>query len=203
MAAVAPVGGPTDGALAHYYDRWADDYEQNMLSWGYLVPAVTAWFIGALIEDRTTPILDAGAGTGLMGELLATLGYSRIIGIDISPKMLARARTKSVYRDLHEMELGRKLGFSTDAFSGTVATGVFAAGHAPPESLDELVRVTSAGAPIIFSVRTDVYETAFGAKQRALESDGKWERVDETCPFSALPLGHPELKVQVFAYRVR
>lgn len=189
--------------VAALYDRWAEDYEQSMLSWGYLTPAVTAWFIGALIQDRAGPVLDAGAGTGLMGELLATLGYSRITGIDISTKMLSRARTKSVYRELREMELGRELGFSTDTFSGTVVTGVFAAGHAPPESLDELVRVTRIGAPIIFSVRTDVYESAFKAKQRALESDGRWEQVDETRPFSHLPLEDPELKLQVFAYRVR
>ncbi|MBA3420842.1 MAG: class I SAM-dependent methyltransferase [Thermoleophilaceae bacterium] len=189
--------------VAELYDHWADDYEQSILSWGYLTPAVTSWFVGRFVEDRGAPVLDAGAGTGLMGDVLATLGYSDLVAIDISENMLAHARGKGVYRQTGRMELGQELDFPTGAFAAVVATGVFAAGHAPPESLDELARVTRNGGSVIFSVRTDVLEDTFGATLERLEEEGRWERLDETRPFSHLPLEDPELKLQVFAYRVR
>lgn len=189
--------------VAELYDHWADDYEQSVLSWGYLTPAVTSGLVGRFVEDRAAPVLDAGAGTGLMGEVLATLGYSDLVAIDISEKMLAHAQGKGVYRDVSPMELGQELDFPTGAFAAVVATGVFAAGHAPPESLDELVRVTRGGGSVIFSVRTDVLDDAFGPTQDRLEAEGRWERLDQTLPFSHFPLENPELKLQVFAYRVR
>ena len=189
--------------IADLYDRWADDYEESILAWGYLTPAVTSWFIGCFVEDKTASVLDAGAGTGLMGDVLAALGYSDVTAIDISEKMLAHARGKGVYREVRRMELGRDLDLPTGAFAAVVATGVFAAGHAPSESLDELTRVTRPGGAVIFSVSTDVYEDAFGPRQERLEAEGKWERVGETRPFSHLPLEDPELQLQVFAYRVR
>ena len=101
------------------------------------------------------------------------------------------------------MELGRQLDFPTDAFSAVVSTGVFAAGHAPPESFEELIRITRAGGHMIFSVRTDVYEDGgFKDKQEALEREGRWQLVEATDPFSHLRFEDPELKVRVFVYRV-
>ncbi|HZC18358.1 MAG TPA: class I SAM-dependent methyltransferase, partial [Rubrobacteraceae bacterium] len=150
------------------------------------------------------PIFDAGAGSGLMGVVLAPLGYGDIIGIDISPEMLELARKKGVYKELHQMELGGRLDFPDDAFAAVVSTGVFAAGHAPPESFEDLIRLTRAGGYLIFSVRTDVYEEGgFREKQEALEREGRWRLVEATEPFSHLRFEDPELKVRVFAYQVR
>ena len=88
-------------------------------------------------------MLDAGVGTGITGEVLTLLGYGDLIGIDVSRNMLEYARKKGVYRDLQEMELGAgSEDLPSDAFAAVVAIGVFAAGHAPPECLDELIRTT-------------------------------------------------------------
>jgi predicted TPR repeat methyltransferase len=45
-------------------------------------------------------ILDAGCGTGLVGELLRPHAR-RLIGIDMSDSMLAQARQKKLYDELH------------------------------------------------------------------------------------------------------
>jgi predicted TPR repeat methyltransferase len=190
---------------AEIYDNWAEDYERNVLSYGYATPAVTAWFFGRYVrpEDETM-VLDAGAGTGLMGEILAPLGYHDLIGIDISQKMLEFARTKGVYKKLRQMELGGHLDLPTDTFSAVVSTGVFAAGHAPPESFEELIRTTKPDGHVIFSVRTDVYvDGGFKDKQAALEKEGRWQLVEMSDPFSHLRFEDPELKARVFAYQVR
>jgi predicted TPR repeat methyltransferase len=189
---------------AELYDNWAEDYEQSILSWGYATPAVAAGFFGRYVQPKEGAVLDAGAGTGMMGEILAPLGYQDLVGIDISANMLELARKKGMYKELRQMELGGQLDLPTDAFSAVVSTGVFAAGHAPPESFEELIRTTKSGGHMIFSVRTDVYEEGgFKDKQEALEREGKWQLVEATDPFSHLRFEDPELKVRVFVYQVR
>ena len=190
--------------VAEIYDNWAEDYEQRILSYGYSTPAVTAGFFGRYVKPEDGAVLDAGAGTGITGAVLEPLGYRDLVGIDISPNMLELARKKGVYKDLLRMELGGPLDFPSDAFAAIVSTGVFAAGHAPPESFEELIRVSKPGGYVIFSVRTDVYvEGGFKQKQKALEREGRWQLVEVTEPFSHLRFEDPELKVRVFAYRVR
>ena len=190
--------------VAEIYDNWAEDYERRILGYGYSTPAVTAWFFGRYVRPEDGPVLDAGAGSGMMGQVLAPHGYQELVGIDVSHNMLELARRKGVYGDLRQMELGGPLDFPTDAFSAVVAAGVFAAGHAPPESFEELIRVTRPGGHVIFSVRTDVYEEGgFKDKQEALEGEGRWRLVEASEPFSHLRFEDPNLKVQVFAYQVR
>src|ERR687896_7927 len=93
--------------------------------------------------------------------------------VDVSRDMLEYAREKGVYRELRQMELGGRLDLPSDAFAAVVAAGVFAAGHAPPESFEDLIRVTKPGGYLIFSVRTDVYlDGSFKEKQEALEKKG-------------------------------
>ncbi len=189
---------------AELYDSWAEDYERRVSSWGYITPAVAAWFLGRYVAPEDGTVLDAGAGTGLMGLVLAPLGYRDLIGIDVSGDMLEYAREKGVYRELRQMELGGRLDLPSDAFAAVVAAGVFAAGHAPPESFEDLIRVTKRGGYVIFSVRTDVYlEGGFKEKQEALEKEDRWQLVGTSEPFAHLRFEDPDLKVQVFAYRVR
>jgi predicted TPR repeat methyltransferase len=189
---------------AALYDAWAEDYEQRILSWGYLSPAVTTGFVGRYAKPGDGTVLDAGAGTGMMGEILTPLGYRDLVGIDLAPNMLELARNKGVYKDLRQMELGRQLDLPSDAFAAVIAVGVFAAGHAPPESLEELIRTTKPGGHVIFSVNTNAYEDGGGFKvrQEAFEREERWQLVERTEPFSHLPFKDPELKVRVFAYRV-
>ena len=185
------------------YDSWAEDYERSVLSWGYATPAVATWFLGRYVNPKDGMLLDAGAGTGMMGEVLAPLGYRDLVGIDLALNMLEIARKKGIYKELRQMELGRQLDFPSDAFAAVVAAGVFAAGHAPPESFEELIRVTKPGGYLIFSVRTDVYlDGSFKEKQEALEKKGWWQLVETSDPFAHLRFRDPDLKVQVFAYRV-
>jgi predicted TPR repeat methyltransferase len=188
---------------AELYDSWAEDYERRVSSWGYITPAVVAWFLGRYVTPEDGTVLDAGAGTGLMGLVLAPLGYRDLIGIDVARDMLEYAREKGVYRDLRQMELGGRLDLPSEAFAAVVAAGVFAAGHAPPESFEDLIRVTKPGGYVIFSVRTDVYlEGGFKEKQEALQREERWQLVETSEPFAHLRFEDPDLKVQVFAYRV-
>jgi hypothetical protein len=67
-----------------------------------------------------------------------------------------------------------------------------------------LIRVTKLGGHLVFSVRTDVYlDGGFKEKQEALEREERWQLVEMTEPYAHLRFEDPDLKVRVFAYRVR
>ena len=189
--------------LAEGYDAWAKDYDQDVLSFGYKIPAIMTGLIGRYVDINTGPILDAGVGTGILGETLALMGYKDLIGIDLSQGMLEVARKKGIHQDLRRMTLGGPLDFPDNSFATTVSMGVFTQGHAPPESFDELIRITRPDGYIIFSVRADVYlKQGFKEKQDSLEREEKWRLIEITEPFRALPLGDSEIYNRIFVYRV-
>ena len=100
------------------------------------------------------------------------------------------------------MVMGEHLDFPTGAFDAVITVGVLTVGHAPAESLDELVRITKPGGHIVFSLRPDVHQNdGFKEKQEQLETEKKWRLVLESEPFQPLPKGEPEVMPQVWVYQ--
>ena len=189
--------------LAERYDAWAEDYEQDVCSFGYKSPDVITDLIERYVEKQDGPILDAGAGTGILGEKLTLHGYDNLTGIDLSPAMLDVARKKGIYKSLQQMVLGEHLKFSDNYFSAVVSMGVFTENHAPPESFDELIRITKPGGHIVFSVRSDTgINKNYQEKQDSLLTEGKWDLVEASRSFQCLPEANPEVLNRVFVYRV-
>ncbi|MEN8196056.1 MAG: methyltransferase domain-containing protein [Pseudomonadota bacterium] len=184
------------------YDGWAEEYEEHMRGSGYSHPAMVAAMLTRHQPPGADPVLDAGCGTGIMGEILTALGYSNIAGLDASEGMLAHAAAKDIYRDLRRGLLGQPLDYADDAFAATVASGVFTQGHAPLDGLDELVRATRPGGHIVFSVSRTYLGETFETKARALQDAGKWRRVDASERYNSTPHGDDILMAQVFAFAV-
>ena len=189
--------------LEERYDQWATDYDRDLeedFAWN---GPQTAAKVFANLVPKSAKVLDAGAGTGLVGEVLTSLGYRDLVAIDISQGMLKEARSKNVYPELHQMVLGEPLDFDSDRFDGVISVGVFTLGHAPASAFDELTRVTKPGGYVVFSLRTDVYETGgVKQKQHELEAKGKWKLAEASERFQPLPKGEPEVFHQIWAYQV-
>lgn len=84
--------------LAERYDQWAKDYDADLTKdFEYRGPQFTAR-VFKLYVPREAKILDAGAGTGMMGEILKDMGYKNLTAIDLSKGMLDEARKKNAYR---------------------------------------------------------------------------------------------------------
>lgn len=188
--------------LREEYDRIASAYDAELVNgMGYRSPAaVTAVARRLLPSDGR--VLDVGAGTGLLGVALAEAGFTRLDALDLSAGMLAEAARKNVYGELHEARLGDELAFGSAAYDGVVASGVLTTGHAPAECLDELVRVTRGGGHVIFTLRADQLPPGFEDKIAELESAERWQLVERGEEFQALPIGEPEVRVRVWAFRV-
>lgn len=96
---VTPVSEPGANrlrALRAEFDEWADEYEEDLVHpEGVLVGYAEARKRAAsLVHIRPGDVVvDLGAGTGLFAECFLDRGPS-IIGVDLSPRMLARAAAK-------------------------------------------------------------------------------------------------------------
>ena len=189
--------------LEERYDQWASDYDKDLAEeFAWNAPDNAAQVFAKHVSSEAK-VLDAGAGTGLVGECLSELGYKDLAAMDLSQGMLEEARAKNVYNSFHQMALGGDLDFGNDTFDAVISVGVFTLGHAPPHAFDELVRITKPGGFIVFSLRTDAYkDNGFKEYQLGLEAAGKWQLAEATDPFQPLPKGEPEVYHQIWSYQV-
>jgi SAM-dependent methyltransferase len=190
--------------LEERYDQWARDYDSDLdQDFGWICPLRGAEGI-AHHTPLDASILDAGAGTGLVGEILANMGYKDIVAMDLSQGMLDVAGAKGVYRALDQMTLGEPLGYQDGEFGAVISVGVMTLGHAPASSLEELARVTRPGGVVVFSLRADMYSpgSEFEHQQSQMETQGIWTLAEVTDPFLGLPKGEPDVYHQVWVYRI-
>ena len=68
------------------YDLWAKEYDEDVASYGYKIPGIVTGLLGRFIQPDDGAILDAGAGTGIMGEIMFLLGYKDLVAIDLCTK---------------------------------------------------------------------------------------------------------------------
>jgi SAM-dependent methyltransferase len=179
--------------LAKTYDDWASDYDADMQSTGYIHPAIMLGLVARYVTSPAAAILDAGVGTGTLGQLLSILNYTNLHGVDMSEGMLDKARERNVYTDLRIGILGEPLDFKTAWIDCIISTGTFTTGHAPASAFDELVRIVKPGGHLIFTVGTVVWDEAgFAAKLAELEGAGLVAQVETTSVYHPMPLSKTE-----------
>lgn len=132
------------------YADWADSYDDNMAQMAYATPDRIAAALQEVGAQAACPILDFGCGTGLSGAALARAGFTTIDGTDISPEMLAQARSKTIYRHLTLGTPGQ-VDVEKGAYDIIIATGVISLGAAPPEMLGALLDVLKTSGLLAFS----------------------------------------------------
>ncbi len=149
--------GP-EACLAHYR-TWADTYDGGFAQdMEYRLPAhVAAAFIGT---HAVGPVLDVGAGTGLLAEALRHMGFPDAIdAVDFSPEMLDRAAAKGIYRTLSQADITVPLALPRQ-YRGIVSSGTFTAGHVGPEALSNLLALVLPGAQFALSINRRVWTAA-------------------------------------------
>lgn len=157
-----------DDSRALYAD-WAETYDSAFVAESDYVLHIAVAHAFAAAGGKGA-VLDVGAGTGICGEALAKLGVDPIIGTDISPEMLDRAKSKGVYADLFTADILAGLPVKDGTYPGIVSSGTFTLGHVGPEGLDEVVRLLASGGLAVISVRDTHFEkSGFAEKIAQLE----------------------------------
>lgn len=154
------------------YRQWAKDYDDSFgAQMGYVAPARVAEVFKNEADSRTTPVLDVGAGTGLLAQNLE--GHV-VDALDVSAEMLAVARSKQIYRRLITADLTRPLAIEDCVYGAVVSSGTFTHGHVGPECLKELLRITHSGALFTCGVAMHVFDDmGFGSALARLQATGK------------------------------
>ena len=147
---------PTDSIKL--YKKWAQTYDKDFaLNSNYLSPKKISNFFNKYSKKNDTPILDVGAGTGLVGEVLNAKSKKEIIGIDISSEMLDQARLKRCYSSLIVADITKKIPLENNSIGAVVSAGTFTHGHVGADALDELLRITKPGGLFVLSINSKVF----------------------------------------------
>ncbi len=140
------------------YKKWAQTYDEDFaLSFNYQSPKKISSFFIEHSRNTDTPILDVGAGTGLVGELLNSKSKKEIIGIDISAEMLNQAKLKQCYSSLIEADITKKIPLKNNSIGAVVSAGTFTHGHVGAEAFDELLRITKPGGLFVLSINSKMF----------------------------------------------
>lgn len=177
-------GAKDASAVAALYDKWAATYDAEMAKAGYRHPSIALALLARHLPKGAAPLLDAGAGTGLIGDWLAIMGYPQVEALDISEGMLAVARAKGSYSAYHCLALGGRLPFADGHFAGVISAGVFTTGHVGPEGLGELVRICSKGGVIVLTVKGTLWDGGFSAH---VAEDKRVTVAELTEPYVSMP----------------
>jgi len=112
----------SDGFVEKTFDSFAASFDSKLAKLLYRAPDLVA---GMLAESdveasKSLDVLDAGCGTGLCGPLIAPYAR-RLVGVDLSTRMLAQAEARKVYDELYKVELTAYLRDCPGAFDVIVS----------------------------------------------------------------------------------
>lgn len=166
----------TSEDLADAYQKWADLYDRDTLEvMGYVGPKVAANMLDYHLDSTNCRVLDAGCGTGLVGEALNRMGYKNIDAMDFSSDMLDVAKTKKIYNQMFQEDMNETLDIPDNAYDATICVGTFTYAHVGPHAFDELVRVTRPGGHICFTIRDGAYQDyGYRNKMLKMEACSRW-----------------------------
>lgn len=178
----------SDEYVKGIYDEWAEKYDKVTGEAGYVAYKTCTPIFDQLLRDKFDSkhselrIIDAGAGTGIVGKVLQDLGYTNIDALDISQKMLNEAKKLNVYKNFFCAPLSEEpvAEIANDQYDALICIGTLTVGHVKPSAFDEILRIVKSGGIIGFTLRKDVYnETVEHAVFKETTKFGYREKMDE------------------------
>lgn len=154
------------------FDSYADKFEKHLQhEMGYDIPKKMCSLLTQLDPQKRYQVLDLGCGTGLSG--LAVRDFAtRMVGVDLSPKMLAQAESKNIYAELYTEDVLTYLQRTPDGeFDLVLSADLFVYLGDLSGVFAEVARVMSAGGVFVFSTEATTANTEQGYK---LETTGRY-----------------------------
>lgn len=179
----------SDEFIEMTFDGFAASFDAKLAKLLYRAPELVAQMLAAseLTPAGQLDVLDAGCGTGLCGPLVAPYAH-RLVGVDLSARMLDQARARDVYDELVQGELTAYLRASPNAFDVIVSADTLV--YFGP--LDEVVAAAGGalrpGGQLIFTVEaSDEAQYSLSPNGRYRHARGYVEEVLARAGF------HPEI----------
>jgi len=141
------------GAVQEYWNGRAEEYDNDGISGVRNADQREAWLsvLRSQTGDDSQRILDLGCGTGSVSLLLAELGHE-VTGVDLSRRMLERARAKARATDVAvEFHAGdaEALPYSENTFDIVTARHLIWTLPGPEQAITEWRRVLRPGGRLV------------------------------------------------------
>lgn len=155
----ATTGATTPSAPAAYvtrvYDDYADRFDAHLGAIDYHVPELVRDAVVQTIGNTRLAlrVLDLGCGTGRCGEAVRPLA-STLIGVDLSPRMIAKARELGIYDSLTVGSMDDALEGQNASFDLVIAGDVFIYVGDLSRVLAGCSRALAGGGLMAFSIET-------------------------------------------------
>lgn len=145
------------------FDDFAERFDSTLADLDYQAPALLERALAEVAASQAgiQDILDVGCGTGLCGPLLRPRA-GRLVGVDLSGRMLEKARQRSVYDDLIEADLTAFLTSAAAAFDVIVASDSLVYFGALGPVLRCAATALRSGGALLFTLELEGEETVPG-----------------------------------------
>ncbi len=93
-------------AVRDTFDSFASSFDKTLKNLNYRAPELVAEQVMKAVSsvEGQLNVVDLGCGTGLVGLLIKPVA-KKLVGVDLSPKMLVQAKKRQIYDELVEMDL--------------------------------------------------------------------------------------------------
>ncbi len=146
---------PTERAAEREFDKWADAGRAESMAVGHL--GVTEAAIRGWTVDERSTVLDVGCGNGWAVRSLVARGAGSGRGVDISGRMIARAREATLHDERFAFDVAPadQLPLNDGSISHLLNVESLYYYPSPQHALTEWARVTAPGG--VLAIVVDLY----------------------------------------------
>ena len=178
-----------------YYDNWATNYDSNLLSWNYRAPLNSVLILKSHLVKPPKNILDLACGTGMFAEeILKFFPNINIDGIDISKKILLKAKEKKIYKKLYCFNFDNDIVVE-NKYDLVSCIGAMTYSKDPKILFTNILKLTKKNGFFIFTHRTDLWDKQNYTKL-LLNFKKEWKKIKISRPLLYLPK-NPEFKKKI------
>ena len=167
-----------DDYVRALFDESAKSFDEDLTRLGYRAPTLLADALTQLASERSPSrgleyrvLCDAGCGTGLCGPLVRGL-CGRLVGIDLSPQMIDRARARKCYDELQVVELSAFMRAKARVFDAIVCADTLVYFGALEEALQSMRQALTPGGVLVFTL--EALDPEHAADDFRLEAHGRY-----------------------------
>ena len=173
-------------ATTKYYDDWSSTYDTSLKKWSYRAPYKASLVLKTYLTTAPKNILDLACGTGLFAESIIKFFPKTVIdGIDISKKILHKAKEKKIYKKLICSNFDRNI-LIKKKYDLTSCIGAMTYTKNPKKLMLNVHALTNLRGFFIFTHRIDLWKKQNYPK--LLESlSNKWDPIFISRPILYLP----------------
>lgn len=161
------------------FDETASEYEPKSLEWDYRGADDGAAFIARHVTPNAR-VVEAGCGSGLVGQRLQRAGFDNLTGCDISSAMLELAGAKQAYRQLVKTDI-HSIPLADTSFDALICIAVLTYSPDLERAFTEFERLVAPGGTIVFSHRVDLENSCgFSDALSKRLREGRWSTLEVT-----------------------